>query len=269
MPLANVDIGFAGKKVTRDCADKSDKQHSDDELEAIARTIERLHYTAIVATAAGLAKAREIFRYRRDERGFSGWVRARLGWSRQKAYGYLQIYERFGTQNLSKRLDTLVPSVLFLISAPSTPEAARTEIIERAEAGESVSVAEAKRTISKAKGQQSAPHRVASAPAETTSGRQKRTNSFDALGWWGSASPEERRHFLDGVGLPGILAAMPPDWRPALEGRPSAQQLLDQLDFQLQHIGVDDAQMDLQRIRRRIEERRPTIDAVTEVATKH
>jgi antitoxin (DNA-binding transcriptional repressor) of toxin-antitoxin stability system len=42
-------------------------------------------------------------------------------------------------------------SVLFLISAPSTPPEARDEVIERAEAGEQVTVAEAKTAIAKRK----------------------------------------------------------------------------------------------------------------------
>src|SRR5262249_46758360 len=41
---------------------------------------------------------------------------------------------------------------LYLLAAPSTPQEARDEIIERAEAGETVPVAEVNRTIKRAKG---------------------------------------------------------------------------------------------------------------------
>jgi hypothetical protein len=62
--------------------------------------------------------------------------------------------------------------------------------------------------------------------------KTKSATSLDALGWWSTASLEERRHFLDGVGLrslfevrpaawgPGLLlTAIPDDWRRELERR--------------------------------------------------
>jgi len=39
------------------------------------------------------------------------------------------------------------------------------------------------------------------------------TTHFDALAWWSSASPEARSHFIDGVGLKPLLAAIPSGWR--------------------------------------------------------
>jgi hypothetical protein len=39
------------------------------------------------------------------------------------------------------------------------------------------------------------------------------TNHLDALAWWSSASPEARSHFIDGVGLKPLLAAIPSGWR--------------------------------------------------------
>jgi hypothetical protein len=39
------------------------------------------------------------------------------------------------------------------------------------------------------------------------------TTHFDALAWWSSASPEARSHFIDGVGLRPLLAAIPSSWR--------------------------------------------------------
>jgi hypothetical protein len=46
-------------------------------------------------------------------------------------------------------LDSFPASILYLLAAPSTPEAARIEIIERAEAGEAISHAEVKKVIKK------------------------------------------------------------------------------------------------------------------------
>src|SRR6516225_6406480 len=117
---------------------------ADDRLEAIAKDIETLTATATLQIGAKLAEAREIFRYRRDEGGFAGWVETRLGCSRHTAYNLLHVHEQFGGQEVSKCLDTLGRSVLFLISAPSTPTETRDAILERAQNGESISVADVK-----------------------------------------------------------------------------------------------------------------------------
>jgi hypothetical protein len=123
---------------------------TDERLETIAKDIETAHGTAVLYVAERLAEARDIFRYRRDEGGFSGWVEKRLHYSRSTAYNLLGIHEQFGGEkNLSKCLDTFPASILYLLAAPSTPKEARDKIIERAQAGETVSVAEAKRVIAK------------------------------------------------------------------------------------------------------------------------
>ena len=130
---------------------------TDERLETIAKDIETTHTNAVLHIAARLAEARDIFRYRRDEGGFSGWVEARLRYSRSTVYNLLSIHERFGGEkNLSKWLDTFPASILYLLAAPSTPEAAKTEIIARAQAGEPVTAAEVKRVVDSAKGKQPA-----------------------------------------------------------------------------------------------------------------
>jgi hypothetical protein len=125
---------------------------SDERLETIAKDIESTGRGASLHIAARLVEARDIFRYRRDEGGFGGWVETRLHYSRSTAYSLLNVHERFGGEkNLSKCLDTLPVSIVYLLSAPSTPEAAEAEIIERAEAGEKVTVAKAKRVVKRHK----------------------------------------------------------------------------------------------------------------------
>jgi hypothetical protein len=96
------------------------------------------------------------------------WLEREFQWSRQTADNFIHVYEarsklpKFGNLNLPV-------SGLYLLAAPSTPEAAKTEIIERAEAGESIPVAEVKRVVESHKGRQQpakrtiAPHRKAMA----------------------------------------------------------------------------------------------------------
>jgi hypothetical protein len=55
---------------------------------------------------------------------------------------------------------------------------------------------------------------AASPPAVTPKHNVK--NSFDALGWWGSASIEERRHFIDSVGSRAVAESIPRSWEMAL-----------------------------------------------------
>jgi hypothetical protein len=86
---------------------------------------------------------------------------------------------------------------------------------------------------------------------------------LDALGWWSSASLEQRQHFLDGAGLPGILSSLPTEWRPLLEeqavGHLSTLRLLDLLERRLERDGIN-ATAQLQKIRDRIVQSRPPID---------
>ena len=88
-------------------------------------------------------------------------------------------------------------------------------------------------------------------------------NSLDALGWWGGASPKQRRHFLEGVGLRSLRDAEPPAWSTRVSedlDHLALPQLVDLLAHRLQLAGIDDACMDLRRIRERIERARPSLD---------
>lgn len=111
----------------------------DDRLDAIARAIAETQNQGAIRVGELLHEARELFRYKRDEGGFAGWVDQRLCISRPTAYNLISVFERFGRgENVSNSLDTLPASVLYAIAAPKTPEAVRQEVIERAERGENV-----------------------------------------------------------------------------------------------------------------------------------
>jgi Protein of unknown function (DUF3102) len=57
------------------------------------------------------------------------------------------------------------------------------------------------------------PKSKTSAPTKPTE-KTKPPTSFDALKWWDEATLEQRRHFIDGVGLDPLIAAIPDAWRP-------------------------------------------------------
>lgn len=67
---------------------------------------------------------------------FGGWLNVEFGWSQQTAKRFINVAQRFQNQQIVD-LD-FAPSALYLLSAPSTPDDARQEAIERAENGETI-----------------------------------------------------------------------------------------------------------------------------------
>jgi hypothetical protein len=72
------------------------------------------------------------------------WLEQEFNWSRQTADNYIHMYESFG--QIANRVSNLAIDCrsLYLLAAPSTPEAARDEVIERSEAGEFMTPAQIK-----------------------------------------------------------------------------------------------------------------------------
>ena len=77
---------------------------------------------------------------------FGAWLKTEFDWSERTARKLMAVYETFKTAQ-SAEMD-IAPSALYLLAEPNTPEAARQEAIDRAEAGERVSYTEAKTLIS-------------------------------------------------------------------------------------------------------------------------
>lgn len=63
---------------------------------------------------------------------FGGWLDAEFGWKKSTASSFMNVAEKF--QNLE--ISRFGASALYLLAAPSTPEPARIEAIERSQAGE-------------------------------------------------------------------------------------------------------------------------------------
>jgi hypothetical protein len=100
------------------------------------------------------------------------WLEREFGWTEMTATRFINVYEMSKSNNL---LDLDVPvSGLYMLAAPGTPDEARTEMIERAETGEKVSVADVKRSIDTAKGREQ-PAREAATKDPETRGPKKHT----------------------------------------------------------------------------------------------
>jgi hypothetical protein len=82
------------------------------------------------------------------------WLEREFAWKERTAQRFMNVAAVFGT-NPSGVTDLELPvEGLYLLAAPSTPEEARTKVIERAEKGEALSVAEIKETIEQARGKE-------------------------------------------------------------------------------------------------------------------
>jgi hypothetical protein len=92
-----------------------------EQLEQIAQEIECIQSTAVLHIAARAAKAHELFRYRRDEGGYAGWMKDRLGHSRSNAYRLLDVHRRFGNGESFPNLGTLSVSAIYLLAVLRLP----------------------------------------------------------------------------------------------------------------------------------------------------
>jgi hypothetical protein len=80
------------------------------------------------------------------------WLKHEFGWTDQTARNFMLLHEFAGKPEFKKFLNLNLPvSTLYLLAAPSTPDLAKSEIIDRTAAGETPSGNEVKRVIEKHK----------------------------------------------------------------------------------------------------------------------
>ena len=94
--------------------------------------------------------------------GWLPWLDREFGWTEKTAERFMQCHALAKSDKLSNL--SLPVSSLYLLAAPSTPDDARDAVIERARAGETISVAETKRVISDAKGRQKPARKTTTKP---------------------------------------------------------------------------------------------------------
>ena len=84
------------------------------------------------------------------------WLNREFGWSEDTAERFIRVHDFVAGLSDSATVRNLVltlpVSSVYLLAAPSTPEPAKTEIIERAAIGAPIAVAEVKRVVDTAKG---------------------------------------------------------------------------------------------------------------------
>src|SRR5262249_25300922 len=77
---------------------------------------------------------------------FGRWLQAEFRWTARQAERFMNVAECFGKND---KLSVFSPSALYLLAAPSTPEAARQEALDAAAAGERGTHARAKEIVSR------------------------------------------------------------------------------------------------------------------------
>lgn len=76
---------------------------------------------------------------------FLAWLRTEFDWSESAARKFMQVSRQFKTVNFTNL--NIAPSALYLLSADSTPEAAREEVLQQASSGEVITRAKAKEIV--------------------------------------------------------------------------------------------------------------------------
>lgn len=110
-------------------------------IEAGARTT----IDGIMQAGKALSEARQLFG--ENDKAYGQWREKRLPWMKNDtASRWLGVWNKFGQNLLPQNAGVdLAPSVLYLLAAPSTPEAVITKATEKAESGEKVTVADVKK----------------------------------------------------------------------------------------------------------------------------
>jgi hypothetical protein len=81
---------------------------------------------------------------------FGRWLKAEFGWGERMAQNFMSVAERFGKTEIIADLK-IAPTAAYLLAAPSVPDAARQVALDRAEAGEQITTAVAKKIVADAR----------------------------------------------------------------------------------------------------------------------
>jgi hypothetical protein len=118
------------------------------------RTIGRRIIADVIEIGKRLVEAKGLV----GHGGWLPWLNREFGWSDKTAENFMNVHRLTKFEKFSNLADlTIDASALYLLAAPSTPDEARDAVIERAKAGETITVAETKRVIAEAKGRSQRP----------------------------------------------------------------------------------------------------------------
>jgi hypothetical protein len=173
------------------------------------------------------------------------WLNRELGWSQSTARNCMRAFQLAQSKNANFADLNLPLSALYLLAAPGTPPEVQDQIVERAEAGEVVKVADVKKAIRTHKrsaqtdnsgtehSTENEPIKTATTGASKTAPAADKSNDTKAarrassyheiVEAWDSAPPEERIKAINRIGLEPLFAALPQNWMPEIEKRLTAR----------------------------------------------
>jgi hypothetical protein len=123
---------------------------------------------------------------------FLPWLKREFHWSEKTAENYMRVYALSTKFETVSNLDVPIKA-LYLLASPSTPKEARDAIIERAQAGKSIPLAEIKQTIDTAKGRQQPAKKKRLHRGEVLRGGRSRSASVDLIADMEEIDPEHGR----------------------------------------------------------------------------
>ncbi len=82
---------------------------------------------------------------------FGEWLKKEFGWAERSAQNFMAVAQAFGPKTEMISDLTIQPTAAYLLAAPSAPGEALQQAIERAEAGEEITSAVAKRILAEAR----------------------------------------------------------------------------------------------------------------------
>ncbi len=112
-------------------------------------------YRGTIQNIVDIGKSLLDVKEKLDYGQFGEWLEAEFAWKERTAQNYMNVAKNAKFADL----DTLPVSALYLIASPTAPDAAVEEIVDRAEAGEKVTVAEVKSTLEEHKDAEQLTHR--------------------------------------------------------------------------------------------------------------
>jgi hypothetical protein len=78
---------------------------------------------------------------------FGPWLKAEFGWTERTAQNFMSVAERFGAKSEIIADLKIQPTAAYILASPSVPDEARNKALQRAEAGEQITAAVAKKIL--------------------------------------------------------------------------------------------------------------------------
>jgi hypothetical protein len=153
----------------------------------------------MVADAIEIGRRLDACKFIVGHGNWTDWLRTEFNWSHSTAQNLVNVYEMAKSKSTNFANLDLPLSALYLIAAPSTPPEAVDEVIERAERGEVIKLAEVRETIAEHK----APAKKPRPDLDELASRAKR------LGWWLDGIGSRRLELCKDVGKDRAFVEMP------------------------------------------------------------